>query len=248
MKTTTCIQCNKVFEYPEIKPVFGVDLSDLKPSLCSSQCESRFEEQRQREVSKNVFYRILNVLPEAYKGVCMADFAKMELKSEASQKTFVGVEDLVKRFCNSEYWNLSLFSPNTGNGKTRFGLYLLACLALKGIYRTREVATIQDAGYYSAIDIVKILKTETYDAKQFNLKRFYKARVLMIDDLGQEPDQFSAEIAGILKVREETYKKTIITSNLSKSELINRYTQRVYSRIYKGAFLVGGEDRRKENA
>lgn len=239
-----CKVCGNSFDYEPIQSLFGAKLSDLKPSICSMQCESRFNEERQREVSKNVFYRVLNVLPDAYKGVRMSDFDEMELLSQYNQSVHKGAEDIIKRFCNSEYWSISLFSPITGNGKTRLGLYILACLALKGKYRMRELATIQDAGYYSAIDIAKILKTETYDAKQYNLKRFYRSKVLMIDDLGQEPKQFSPEIAGILKVREETYRKTIITSNLTKEELEERYTNRVYSRIYKGAFLMNGTDRR----
>jgi len=241
---TNCIECNSEFDYIPAQNALGVNLSDLKPTLCTSECESIYRAKTQAEVSKNVFYRILNIMPDAYKGVKMDDFNNTPICQGGKEYKF---QDLVQRYCNSQYWNISLFSPQYGNGKTRMGLYMLACLALKGIYKTREIHNIQDAGYYSAIDIVKILKTETFDAKQYQLKRFYSSRALMIDDLGQEPKQFSTEIAGILKVREETYRKTIITSNCTKEELMERYTGRIYSRIAKGAFLVKGSDYRMAN-
>lgn len=243
---STCKVCEKSFEYEPLKEILDVKLSDLRPSICSSQCESRIKEELQREVSKNVFYRILNVMPECYKGVNMSDFSEMTLKSSIRQEVFKGADELIQRFCNSDYWNISLFSPVYGNGKTRLGLYILACLALKGVYKMREITSIQDTGYYSAIDICKLLRTESFDSKQFYQKRFYNSRALMIDDLGQEPENQAVEISGILKVREENKRKTIITSNLTKDQLEKRYTGRVYSRLAKGAFLVEGNDRRIE--
>lgn len=246
MKESKCIYCNQPFEYKEIEPVMGLKLNDLRPTICSDQCEIYFNEQRQREISKNVFYRIINVMPDVYKGVKMSDFNETEIISTYAQRVHKGAEDLIKRFCNSDYWNISLFSPTYGNGKTRLGLYILACLALKGIYKTRDIGNIQDAGYYSAIDIAKILKTETFDSKQYQLKKFYTCRALIIDDLGQEDKFFHKDIAGIIKVREESKLKTIITSNEEPGKLEEMYTGRVYSRIKKGSFLVMGKDRRQE--
>ena len=246
MRESTCINCNQPFEYKEIKPVMGLNLGDLRPTICSDPCETQFNQQRRREISKNVFYRILNVMPDVYKGVKMSNFDDLELESTHKQESFKGVEDLIKRFCNSDYWNISLFSPTYGNGKTRLGLYILACLALKGVYKTRDIGSIQDAGYYSAIDIAKILKTESYDSKQYQLKKFYNCRALMIDDLGQEDKFFHNDIAGIIKVREESKLKTIITSNEEPKSLEGKYSGRIISRIFKGSFLVKGNDRRKE--
>ena len=67
----------------------------------------------------------------------------------------------------------------------------------------------------------------------------------MIDDLGQENERDSGEIAGILKVREENNLKTIITTNLTSDKIESRYTGRISSRIQKGIFQVVGEDYRR---
>ncbi len=247
MIASTCRICQKSFEYPELGGVLGVNISDYKAPVCSTQCETHARALAQREDFKKTFNRILSVMPDAYKGVKMSDFDEMELIHGQSKNKSKGTKDIIERFCNSDYWNISLHSPITGNGKTRLGLYILACLSLKGIYRGSGVGNIQEAGYYSAIDISKLLKTETFDSKQYHLQRFYNARVLMIDDLGQESGQSSHDdIASIIKIREENKRKTIITFNNTKEDLEKKYSARVYSRISKGLFIVMGQDRRLE--
>lgn len=239
---STCIICQKEIEYTPIDSFDGLNLSDLRPTICSDQCHSRFREEDAKKTAQNVFYAILRVLPDVYKGVKMSDFDEMTLKSNYSQRVYQGATDIIKNYCNSKYWCIALMNESTGIGKSRLALYILACLALKGNYNTTEVFNLQDAGYWSALDIAKILKTESYDAKQYNLKRFYRSRVLIIDDLGQESKYESSDIAGILKVREENNRKTIITSNLNNNQLIERYTKRIESRIMRGALIVQGKD------
>ena len=245
---TNCMECKKEFEYDECTDLLGANTSIMKPSICSHRCETLVYNKMALEVNRNVFRRILNVLPEAYKSVKMEDFEKMELRHVSSwekNQTLKKATDIISRFANSDYWNITFASENYGNGKTRLSLYILACLGLKGVYRTKDIGTIQDAGYYSALDMVKLLKTEVFDTNQYNLKRFYRAKVLLIDDLGQEDKRDSGEIAGILKIREENNLKTIITTNCDPIQMEERYTGRISSRIAKGVFHVLGEDYRK---
>jgi hypothetical protein len=203
---TECIECGGSIEYEPIKNALNADLGYLKPSLCSNDCEYSHREKAQAEVSKNVFYRVLNVLPDAYKGVKMSDFDKADISQGGKPYNY---KELVQRYCNSKYWNISLFSTQYGNGKTRMGLYILACLALKGVYKTREIHNIQDAGYYSAIDIVKILRTETFDSKQYHLKRFYSSRVLMIDDLGRSLNNSAQRLLVYLRLERRHIRKQL---------------------------------------
>lgn len=244
---TNCMECKKEFEYDALSGLLGASMSAMKPSICSLRCETLVYNKMSLQVNRNVFSRILRVMPEAYKTVKMEDFEKMELRHVSSwevDKTLKKATDIISRFCNSDYWNITFASENYGNGKTRLSLYILACLGLKGIYRTKDIGTAQDAGYYSALDMIKLLKTETFDTNQYNLKRFYRAKVLLIDDLGQEDKRDSGEIAGILKIREENNLKTIITTNCDPIQLEERYTGRISSRIAKGVFHVLGKDLR----
>ena len=241
---STCIICQKEFEYQEIKQDGNFDLSFLRPTVCSTQCETHYRQVKAEEGNKNLFYRILDLMPDTYRGVKLEDFDEMNIIHGGSKKQ-VTAKDLLSRFFKSDYWNLTLASANYGNGKTRLGLYALAIAAFKGIYRTTEIHEISDSGYYSALSITKILKSENFDSKQIKLKLFCRSRILMIDDLGQEDKRDSGEIAGILKVREENNRKTIITTNLTDDEIRERYTGRISSRIQKGIFQVVGEDYRR---
>jgi len=243
---TKCMICDGDIEYNSVNKSKNdiIDLSSLKPTICSDQCESRYYQLEAEKVNKNLFYRILKLMPDAYSGVKLSDFDEMNIIHEGSKKP-IKAKDLLSRFFKSDYWNLTLGSVNYGNGKTRLGLYALAVAAYKGIYRTSEIHELTDAGYYSALSITKILKTENFDSKQFKMKLFCRSRILMIDDLGQEDKRDSGEIAGILKVREENNRKTIITTNLTDQQIIERYSGRISSRIQKGVFQVIGEDLRR---
>ena len=243
---TKCIICNGEIDFKTVEKDKAdiIDLSLLRPTICSTQCESRYHQLEAEKVNKNLFYRILKLMPDAYRNIKLSDFDEMNIIHEGSKKP-IKAKDLLSRFFQSDYWNLTLGSANYGNGKTRLGLYALAVAAYKGIYRTSEIHEMSDAGYYSALYITKILKTENFDSKQLKMKLFCRSRILMIDDLGQEHERDSGEIAGILKVREENSRKTIITTNLTDVQIVERYSGRISSRIQKGVFQVIGEDYRR---
>lgn len=248
---TNCIVCQSVIDFKACSEVFGFNIGGTGPTICSDQCLAQKREEIAKEVSKNVFSKMLEVMPDCYKGVKMEDFDEMALRhvnTWPKTKTVTPVKDMIKRYCRDKYWNITLASGDYGNGKTRLSLYILACLAYKGIYHVKNPTNIQEAGYWSALDIVKKLKTETFDSKQYQLNKFYRTQVLLIDDLGQEEKRDSGDIAGILKVREENQRKTIITTNLSPSEMDERYTGRIASRIANGVFdVIGGDYRKGEN-
>lgn len=248
---TNCTVCQKEIDFEPQTSALGVKLSDLKPMQCGSQCETRKLEEIAKEINQNAFRKIKSIVPDAYKGLKMEDFDKMTLrhvKTWALTQELTPVKDMVKRYCQTPYWNITFASEEYGNGKTRLSLFILACLAYEGIYHVKNPSDIQEAGYWSALDIIRKLKTETFDSKQYQLNKFYRARVLVIDDLGQEKERDSGDIAGILKVREENQRKTILTTNLSPDEMDARYTGRIASRISNGVFnVIGGDYRKGEN-
>lgn len=241
-----CIVCQKTFEYKPIKTGGTLNLSALRPTVCSNECHEVYQQIEAQKARVEAFRRILKVVPDCYQGVKLSDFADMKLEHAMTGQS-ITASDLLSRYLKNPYWNLTLGSTNYGTGKTRLGLFALAVAASKGIYRTSEIHTIQDAGYYSALSITKTLRTESFDSKQFHMKLFCGSRILMIDDLGQENERDSGEIAGILKVREENNRKTIITTNLDEDGLKERYSGRIASRLARGVFQVIGEDWRQND-
>jgi len=241
-----CTYCKEIYELED-----GTKIADEMAAIgfrlqgtCSDECETALRKQIRQQGLKELYLTTLEKMPDAYRGVKLSDFDDMEIIHALSGKS-VEANDMIKRYCNSDYWNLTLGSAQYGNGKTRLGLYVLARLKLHGFNYRNDISDIQDAGYFSAIDICKALKTETFERNQHKIKVFCRAGALMIDDLGQEDKRDSGVIAGILKVREENKRKTIITTNLNREALEERYTGRISSRIAKGVFNVIGKDHRE---
>lgn len=139
------------------------------------------------------------------------------------------VEEFIRDFSNQNGDNL-LFYGSTGLGKT----FMCNCIA-KDLLDRRQIVLYQTA--FKMLDIIRNYKfTNSYDEKntlQYNL--IFEADLLIIDDLGTEvPNSFTVgELYNIINSRLIANKKTIISTNLSPSELSDIYTTRVFSRILK---------------
>ncbi len=137
-----------------------------------------------------------------------------------------------------------LLIGNTGVGKT----YIAA-----GIYNEFEgsKAWFLVADYLAELD--RREKLNTTDA-QSRLQDWWNIalyrELLVFDDLGteEESEKYAAAVRRILQFRYDNQKKTIITTNLSGSELSKRYSQRLISRLYEDytVVVIKGNDRRKE--
>lgn len=139
------------------------------------------------------------------------------------------VEEFIRNFTDKNGDNL-LFYGSTGLGKT----FMCNCIA-KDLLDRRQIVLYQTA--FKMLDIIRNYKfTNSYDEKntlQYNL--IFEADLLIIDDLGTEvPNSFTVgELYNIINSRLIANKKTIISTNLSPSELSEIYTTRVFSRILK---------------
>lgn len=105
-----------------------------------------------------------------------------------------------------------------------------------------------DAGksviYQSCPDLIDTIRKYkfNFDKEEENapyLEELYRCDLLIIDDLGTElSTQFSnLAIYNILNRRLVNNKKIIISTNLNTEELINTYSERIYSRIF-GNFIM----------
>jgi DNA replication protein DnaC len=159
----------------------------------------------------------------------------------------VGVLDIchnfVDNFQNKErkYSNL-LFFGKTGVGKT----YLTHCIAKELIERTSSVI------YLSAINFFDILSKSEFskndEASKNKSSQIYSCDLLIIDDLGTElSNSFTnSALFNTINDRILNYKSTIISTNLVFSELMERYSERLTSRLAKEyTFMkIYGEDLR----
>ena len=117
-----------------------------------------------------------------------------------------------------------LLHGSSGLGKT----YLLNCVG--NHVRSRGI----DAVYVTAYDLLMALKNAYFSRTGETAQEYFAAPVLLIDDLGMEPlmENITVEqIYHLINTRLTRGLYTAISTNLSRTELKAKYTERVSSRL-----------------
>lgn len=117
-----------------------------------------------------------------------------------------------------------LLHGGSGLGKT----FLLHCIGHE--VRGRGV----DAVYATAYDLLMALKNAYFSRTGEGAEEYFDAPLLLIDDLGMEPlmENITVEqIYHLINARLTRGLYTAISTNLSRTELKQRYTERVSSRL-----------------
>ena len=152
-------------------------------------------------------------------------------------------ETWVKEYPNTKTHTF-LFCGKTGVGKT----FMTECIAEAMINRGYLVSFISAFGINN-----NFLKYHTTfdDNKQSYYDMLVEPELLVIDDLGTEPILKNVTInylCALLNDRFNSKKATIITTNLTLEQLLDRYGNRIFSRIVNKAdselFNLVGDDLR----
>jgi DNA replication protein DnaC len=117
----------------------------------------------------------------------------------------------------------------------------------------RELIDKRDAGYF--IPMVSLLdmlnqSRDRHDGSLYKLEqRIRTTQLLVLDDLGAEYDHtwVQAKVDAIITERYNRMKSTIITSNLGRDEIRDRYQQRIFDRLKETSIIVTfkGKSQRK---
>ena len=138
-----------------------------------------------------------------------------------------------------EHGNI-LFKGTAGTGKS----YLSNCIANALIQKGYSVI------YFSAVSLFEKISSYKFGKDKNSmdnpLQDIYTCDLLVIDDLGSElTNQFVCqELFTIVNERHLRNKSTVISTNLDYSEISQRYTERIFSRIYSyyDVFDLSGND------
>lgn len=173
-----------------------------------------------KEVSEFDAYWALSGVPKRYQDVSFAT-AHIVPGFQACKSWVIDVKEHRKTGRG-----LILAGP-VGRGKTVASVCILRECAKLGlrIYWVRASTLIDDLSTMG-----KFGYGERFDELQ---RRLIAADVLVIDDLGQEePEAWEGrKIERILTQRHDDMKPTIATTNLSASEMKDRYAERIISRL-----------------
>ncbi len=136
-----------------------------------------------------------------------------------------------------------LFIGKTGTGKT----HLSTAIAKKVIEKGYSVLYDSSQNIISAFEHDRF--KSGYGPYEPKGERYTECDLLIIDDLGTEfVNQFTVScLYNLINTRQNTGRKTIISTNLSPRELTEKYEDRIYSRIVgcdSKILLFAGNDMR----
>lgn len=140
----------------------------------------------------------------------------------------------IKNFDDPEEKNL-LFYGSTGLGKT----FMLSCIAKELLDLGYTVIYQTAHNILGVIEEYRFNKTDDIEDAKRKYDYLFSADLLIIDDLGTETANTftNSEIFNILNTRDLNNKKILISTNLTPSELVETYTDRIYSRILEGFYI-----------
>ncbi len=138
-----------------------------------------------------------------------------------------------------------LFIGSAGLGKT----YLVNCIANRLIGRGFSPVTVSAYKLYELMHDARFGDSD----KQEDFDQLINCDMLLIDDLGAEPQVKNITIEDFFMLINERFtngRHTIISTNLSSQDLINKYGDRTFSRLIEALKIVkfAGKDLRIRKA
>ncbi len=149
--------------------------------------------------------------------------------STATEKNTILAYNTMKKWCDkfpNKILNITLYG-NTGTGKT----YLTECIANSLI---SQGVVVHFTSAFNFNNLALKYHTCFEENKNMYLDTLLDSDVLVIDDLGTEPINKNVTLEYLYLVineRQLAGKPTIITTNLTPDGVINRYGERIFSRI-----------------
>lgn len=157
---------------------------------------------------------------------CNTQIIKSGNQKKAITQLYTKMREYAQKFPNVTYRNL-IFSGGIGTGKT-----CLASATARACVERGYSAKIMSA--YEFNSTMLTCHTSPISERNALLHDVIYADVFVLDDLGTEPMLRNVTMEYLLLVLEERLngrRCTIITTNLSSEQLLNRYGERIYSRL-----------------
>lgn len=147
---------------------------------------------------------------------------------EKMKHNFEYIKSFAENFSTEKCENIAMFG-GTGLGKTHLSTAAAKTIIDKGF----------DVLYVSTLGMISDFEKERFgsgysDTEVDNLGRYYDCDLLILDDVGTEvTNQFTVSVLyNVINTRLSKGRSTVISTNLTPSELRARYWDRIASRIF----------------
>lgn len=221
---------NNRMKQAEILKSIGFTFDDIKPKCFCEKCKDTLVNGNKtctclkKEISKYLlkqaeFDRPLNTFKDA-------DFSIFDEENQDKMKILY---EKMKKWCKleSEIKNI-IISGNTGIGKT----YLLEAMLDELI--KKEKFAVYTTAFKLNQNFLKYHTTFYNEEKIAFLEKYIECDVLFIDDLGTEPLLNNVTVDYLYLIVNERLianKPIVISTNLSIDALLERYGERIFSRL-----------------
>lgn len=220
----------------------NLKIASLEPNYTCKLCaDTGVYNNKNCRCKNEVMMQILNA--ESGMNENLPTFESCENLTDVQKLLFIKMQEWATKFPNVKKSNIFI-TGQIGVGKS----YLCSCIANELMKKGFFVY------YTTAFNMNKRFLEYCKNGGQDLLENYLDADVLIIDDLGVEPILNNITLNyfyTILNERMLLNKSTIINSNLMPNEVLDRYGERIFSRIMnKKCGLVleyKGEDRRIKN-
>ncbi|MBR6604172.1 MAG: ATP-binding protein [Clostridia bacterium] len=157
------------------------------------------------------------------------DYYRQSAESyEKMKHNFEYIKSFAENFSTEKCENIAMFG-NTGLGKTHLSTAAAKTIIDKGF----------DVLYVSTLGMISDFEKERFgsgysDTEVGNLGRYYDCDLLILDDVGTEvTNQFTASVIyNVINTRLSKGRSTVISTNLTPTEVRSRYWDRIASRIF----------------
>ena len=220
---------NKNIDYTRLKPKYECkdcnDTGIFNGKMCHCLLNALNKEILERSSNKKKFKKFSD--------------ANLNIMDENDKKAMEILRTWTDKYPSVNKININLIG-GAGMGKT----FLMECVASalinKGI----------SAVFVSAFELNESAR-RYHIGKAYDFSNYIDAEVLLIDDLGSEPvlKNITKEyLYNLINVRQNNNRPTIISTNLSLDNILDRYDERIFSRLcnkqYSINILFNSNDKR----
>ena len=148
--------------------------------------------------------------------------SNLSIMNETDIKAHEWVKSWCLRFPNITKTNINIIG-GAGTGKT----FMLECIANELINKGCVIS------YKTAFELNELAR-QYHMGKNYDFADCMSVEVLLIDDLGTEPilkNVTKEYLYNLINVRQTNNKPTIISTNLSLDNILQRYDERIFSRL-----------------
>lgn len=230
------LKCN--YEIPKCplcgEPIGKVVKTAVGTIIGPRACKCRREELNKKNIESRNLEKQIRLKQVIKNSLISKSFRKNTFKNWnhylANERLYKIGKKYVENFNKMKENNQGiLVYGNSGNGKT----YFSACIAN---YLLDKLIPVMCIGAIGLTEKISESKKSFGDSGIFKiLNNLDNADLLIIDDLGTEPDNkwTRSMIYQIIEKRNESKIPLIITTNIKLNELKERYDERTYSRLIK---------------